>query len=133
MVNQIADIEISQYSQGNDRFGLVTGKTNMKQIVKVRWVKPYDSAQNHICIGEVVEETPQYLKVLGRTFHFRKPVNARTVQASNPKIRWIPWNRIEVVTELHPDTDWRNLQLKLDEANRLCVTGSVAHGELVAD
>ncbi|MBI5818435.1 MAG: hypothetical protein HZA88_05565 [Verrucomicrobia bacterium] len=103
-------------------------------IVKVRWLKPYEGAQNHICIGEVLAETPQCLKVLGRTYHFRRPQgNIRAVQTSAIKVRWIPWNRIEMVTELHPDTDWRNLQLKVDDNNRVSVTGSVAHGELVAD
>ncbi|MFA6563278.1 MAG: hypothetical protein WCV00_15320 [Verrucomicrobiia bacterium] len=105
-----------------------------KMVVKVRWLKPYEGAQNHICIGEVLAETPQCLKVLGKTYHFRKPQgNMRAVQTSAIKVRWIPWNRIEVVTELHPDTDWRNLQLKVDNNNRVSVTGSVAHGELVAD
>ena len=105
-----------------------------KMIVKVRWLKPYEGAQNHICIGEVLEETSQCLKILGRTYHFRRPQgNVRAVQTSGIKVRWIPWNRIEVVTELHPDTDWRNLQLKVDVSNRVSVTGSVAHGELVAD
>ncbi len=103
-------------------------------VVKVRWLKPYEGAQNHICIGEVLAETPQCLKVLGRTYHFRRPQgNIRAVQTSAIKVRWIPWNRIEMVTELHPDTDWRNLQLKVDDNNRVSVTGSVAHGELVAD
>lgn len=108
--------------------------TATRLVVKVRWLKPYEGAQNHICIGEVLAETPQCLKVLGRTYHFRRPQgNIRAVQTSAIKVRWIPWNRIEMVTELHPDTDWRNLQLKVDDNNRVSVTGSVAHGELVAD
>ena len=54
-----------------------------KMVVKVRWLKPYEGAQNHICIGEVLAETPQCLKVLGRTYHFRKPQgNIRAVQTS---------------------------------------------------
>ncbi|MBI5684856.1 MAG: hypothetical protein HZC54_07235 [Verrucomicrobia bacterium] len=112
----------------------VGAQSGTRMVVKVRWLKPYEGAQNHICIGEVLAETPQCLKVLGRTYHFRKPQgNVRAVQTSAIKVRWIPWNRIEVVTELHPDTDWRNLQLKVDNNNRVSVTGSVAHGELVAD
>ena len=113
---------------------LIAATQTTRMIVKVRWLKPYEGAQNHICIGEVVGETPQYLKILGKTYHFRRPQgNVRAVQTSGIKVRWIPWSRIEVVTELHPDTDWRNLQLKLDNNNRLSVTGSVAHGDLVAD
>jgi hypothetical protein len=48
------------------RLTLFTAETTVKKIVKVRWVKPYEAAQNYICIGEVVDETPQYLKVLGK-------------------------------------------------------------------
>lgn len=105
-----------------------------RKVVKVRWVKPYEGAQNHICIGEVLEETPHYLKILGRTYHFRKPQgHLKAVQYSATKVRWIPWSRIEVVTELPAGTDWEHLRLQVDAQNRLCVSGDVAHGELVAD
>jgi hypothetical protein len=133
MVSQLTEIPLQGRRPHTGRFNLLTGETNVKKVVKVRWVKPYESARNHICIGEVVEETPQYLKVLGRTYHFRKPTNLKAIKASQVKTRWIPWGRIEVVTELHPDTDWRNLELHVDPNNRVCVTRSVAHGELVAD
>ena len=116
------------------RLTVWTSRTNLMQIVKVRWVKPYEAAQNHICIGEVLEQGAQYLKILGRTFHYGRTPTTRSLGASPEKVRWIPWSRIEVVTELHPETDWRNLQLQVDATGKLCVVGATnAHSELVAD
>ncbi len=104
------------------------------KIVKIRWVKAYEGAQNHVCIGRVVAETPNVLKVHGRTWHFRRPQgSAKTVTSSQSKVRWIPWERIEVVTELPPDTDWERLRFDVDVQGRLCAVGSPAHGELVSD
>ncbi len=110
------------------------GESEGPKVVKVRWVKPYEEAQNHVCIGQVLEETPTCLKVLGRTYHFRRPPGGgKSVTYSAAKVRWIPWSRVEVVTELPPDTDWQNLRLKVDEQNRLCVVGDPTHGELIGD
>ena len=104
------------------------------RIVKIRWVKAYEGAQNHVCIGQVVEETPNVLKVRGRTWHFRRPQGgAKTVVSSQAKLRWIPWERIEVVTELPEDTDWEHLRFEVDPQGRLCAVGSTVHGELVSD
>lgn len=104
------------------------------KVVKIRWVKPYEGAQNHICIGEVLEESPNYLKVFGKTFHFRKPQgHAKAVQYSSPKTRWIPWSRIEVVTELPEGIDWRNIRFTVDAQNRLCVAGDSPHSDLISD
>ncbi len=109
-------------------------ESRTRKVVKVRWVKPYEDAQNHVCIGQMIEETPNYLKVLGKTYHFKRPqAGVRSVQYSGTKVRWIPWSRVEVVTELSPDTDWEHLRLQVDSRNRLCVMGDPAHGELVGD
>lgn len=108
--------------------------SSRRKVVKIRWVKPYEEAQNHVFIGQVLEETPNYLKVLGKTYHFRKAQGGlAAVQHSPAKVRWIPWNRIEVVTELPEDTDWEHLRLQVDSRNQLCVAGNTAHGELIKD
>ncbi|GEM_PF-4397334 len=104
------------------------------KVVKIRWVKAYEGAQNHVCIGQVVEETPNCRKIQGRTWHFRRPQGgAKSVLSSQVKIRWIPWERIEVVTELPSDTDWACLRFEVDVQGRLCAVGAPAHGELVSD
>ena len=87
------------------------------RIVKIRWIKPYPEAHNHIAIGEVVDETNIALKVNCRTYHFGKTVDAKNcelkpgkyvggVLAGKKAIRVIPWNRIEVMHQLSDDTDW---------------------------
>ena len=88
---------------------------NEGKIVKIRFVKRYKDAKNHVCIGEVKTETDNCLVVKGRTFHFGSMLpNRRGLQNGLVKTRWIPWHQIELVTELPADTDWRTGEFALD-------------------
>lgn len=104
---------------------MLTGK-----IVRLRWVKPYQEAHNHVAIGEVLCETPCYLMLHCKTYHFGSAVgggHARLVQNSfvggivegEKAIRSVPWPRIEVINELPPGTEW-DVEAHVDEAG-LCV------------
>ena len=87
------------------------------RVVKVRWVKSYPTAHNHVAIGNVLHETPEYLVLLCKTYHFGNNVGGRkttlrkgeTVGGINEgakSVRIIPWGRIEVINELPADTNW---------------------------
>ena len=87
------------------------------KVVKLRWVKPYPTAHNHVAVGDVLQETPEYLVLLCRTYHFGNPVSGRKgalregayvcgVLQGEKSVRIIPWSRIEVINELPAETDW---------------------------
>jgi hypothetical protein len=72
-----------------------------RQVWKIRVVKPYAEAHNHLLIGEVLENTPTYIRVKGRTFHYGRAVEQpRQVRAGNYAVRIIPWARVEIVNVL---------------------------------
>lgn len=99
---------------------MLTGK-----IVRIRWVKPYPEAHNHIAIGDVLDETPNYLTLFCRTYHFGNNVGGRKARLVPLKfvggivegekaVRSVPWSRIEVINELPETTDW-NAPAQVDE------------------
>ncbi len=100
---------------------MLTGK-----IVRVRWVKPYQEAHNHVAIGEVQGETPSYLLICCKTYHFGSAVGSGTVRLVSDRfvggvvegdrcVRAVPWSRIEVIHELPADTLW-DVEALTDEA-----------------
>ncbi len=101
------------------------------KVDRVRWVKPYPSAHNHVAIGDVVKETDTYLILLCKTYHFGSRFGGRKVTLKTGKYlggilegekatRIIPWSRIEVVNELPADTDW-DVQAVADESGQCCL------------
>jgi hypothetical protein len=100
------------------------------KIVKIRWVKNYASANNHVAIGHVVDETDHYLIADCRTFHFGKLIRDRSrIKAGKPCHRAIPWNRIEVIHVLADDTDWK-VDFKVDVNGNLILDNK--HKTLIA-
>lgn len=88
-----------------------------EKIIRVRWMKPYPTAHNHVAIGLVIAETNNYLVLNCKTYHFGANIGGRKVILRNDKyvggvlvgenaIRVIPWHCIEVINELPPSTDW---------------------------
>jgi len=89
---------------------------NTGKVVKIRFVKKYKDAKNHVCIGEVKRETANYIAVKGVTFHFGSVFSQPpTLGRGKLKTRWIPWHQIEIVTELPADLDWMREEFTLDE------------------
>ena len=97
--------------------------------VKVRWVKSYATAHNHIAIGDVLHETAQYLMLRCKTYHFGENIGGKKAPLCPGKyvagvlegekcIRVIPWNRIEVIHALPAGTDW-DVKAYVDDAG-LC-------------
>ena len=103
-----------------------------RRVVKVRWKKDYPDATNHVCIGDVIRETDQYIAVLGVTYHFKKGAphgytKGFQVGKSLERVRWIPWNTIALVTELPPQLDWRTIEVVPNEQGRLEVIDEAKH------
>lgn len=76
------------------------------KIVRVRMVKNYSTAHNHIAIGLIQEETSTYIRMNCRIFHFANR-SGRLVGESEMFVRILPWLRIEVIAELPESTDWK--------------------------
>lgn len=81
---------------------MLTGK-----VVRIRWVKNYARAHNHVAVGLVMEETPVYLKLHCRTYHFGPFAGGSNgVVQTDASIRVVPWSRIEVLHDLGEGVRW---------------------------
>lgn len=118
---------------------MLTGK-----VVRVRWVKMYPSAHNHVAIGDVVEEGLHCLTVLCKTYHFGHGVGASHatlvtnvcvggIVEGEKAVRSIPWSQIEVINELPSETDWdvsavieESGLCRLDNVHRTVITRASA-------
>lgn len=77
-----------------------------KIIWKVRTVKNYPEAHNHLLIGQVIGQTPSHVRLDCRTYHFGKTINnIKDIRAGSKGIRILPWNRIEMINELPSSFD----------------------------
>lgn len=90
---------------------------NAGKTVKVRWVKHYKDAATHVCVGEVVRETPLYIVMRGALLHFHK--GDSELQCEEEKVRWIPWQQIDAVTELPQNLKWRERTFYIDETGQV--------------
>ena len=85
------------------------------RIWKVRIVKSYPGAHNHLIVGEVLRDTPTWLRLKGRTYHFgRTAERVSNVLVGQRAVRIIPWNRIEVVNELPASFDYASAKVVAD-------------------
>jgi hypothetical protein len=95
-----------------------------KRIVwKIRSVKDYPDAHNHLFVGQVKGITDNYVRILCKTFHYGRRINAlKDVREGAYELRIIPWNRIEVVNELAAEFDVEQARLMVDNsgATTLC-------------
>lgn len=102
-----------------------------QRVLKVRFVKPYPGAHNHLAIGKVIHETDHYLEMRCRTIHYGQwQMSLQGVRQGSTAVRLIPWHRIEVMHVLPEDTDWM-ADIALDRKGNL-VLGN-RHKTLVAD
>ncbi len=103
------------------------------KVVKVRSLKAYATAHSHVSIGDVLEETPQYLVLLCKTYHFGTHVGGGGriatlrqgeyvcgVLESEKSVRAIPWSQIEVINELPTKTNW-DVKAYIDRSGTCCL------------
>ena len=109
------------------------------KVVRIRWVKMYASAHSHVAIGDVLVETPLYLTLLCKTYHFGHGVGTKKavlmpnacvggIVEGEKAVRSIPWSQIEVINELPADTNW-DVKAVVEESG-LCVLAN-AHKTVV--
>ncbi len=83
------------------------GETHETRIWKIRTIKNYPEAHNHLLVGKVLEITDSYVRLHCRTYHFGRIINRpEDIQIGNLMIRVVPWSRIEVINEMPPMFDY---------------------------
>jgi hypothetical protein len=77
------------------------------RIWKIRAIKNYPEAHNHVLVGRVLEITDSYIRLHCRTFHFGPSLDSpQDVLVGAVMVRVIPWSRIEIINELPADFDY---------------------------
>jgi len=77
------------------------------KVWKIRAIKNYPEAHNHVLVGKVLEITDSYVRLHCRTFHFGPSLDSpEDVLIGDVMVRVIPWSRIEVINELPTDFDY---------------------------
>ena len=85
-------------------------------IWKIRTVKNYHQAHNHLFIGQVIQQTQSYVRIKCRTFHFSRVVNSlKDVKTGHVGVRILPWTSIEFINELPETFDYINAQVVFNE------------------
>ena len=84
-------------------------------IWKIRAVKSYPEAHNHLLIGRVVDRDAMCVTLHCRSFHFGRNVQGpRDVVVGGISRRLIPWGRIEIINELPEGFDYQTGKLTGD-------------------
>jgi hypothetical protein len=84
-----------------------TAPTGESRIWKIRAIKNYPEAHNHVLVGKVLEITDSYVRLHCRTFHFGPILESpEDVLIGDVMVRVIPWSRIEVINELPAGFDY---------------------------
>ena len=77
------------------------------KIWKIRTIKNYPEAHNHLLVGKVLDITESYVRIHCRTYHFGRIINRpEDVQIGDLMNRVVPWSRIEIINELPPTFDY---------------------------
>jgi hypothetical protein len=77
------------------------------KIWKIRAIKNYPEAHNHVLVGKVLEITESYVRLHCRTYHFGPVLNGpEDVLVGAVTTRVIPWSRIEIINELPTNFDY---------------------------
>ena len=94
-----------------------------KKIWKVRTVKNYPQAHNHLFIGQVLQITQSYVRLDCRTYHFGKAINnSKDIRVGMHGVRILPWNRIELINELPASFDFANAKLVSDAEGKIALS-----------
>ena len=92
----------------------------IENIWKIRTVKYYPEAHNHIIVGKVLEIHDSHVRLQCKTYHFGRNVNdSKDISVGQEMIRIIPWNRIEIINELPSSFNYVNAQIQTDNSNNL--------------
>ena len=90
------------------------------KVWKIRVVKPYAEAHNHLIVGDILDETPTWIRLRGRTYHFGRTVQrVQDVKIGPTSVRIIPWHRVEIIHELPGSFDWEQASLLADRKGNI--------------
>jgi len=90
-------------------------ESTKNKIWKIRTIKNYPEAHNHLLVGKVLETTDSYVRIHCRTYHFGRIINGpEDVQIGGLMNRVVPWSRIEIINELPPSFDYIRSTLVAD-------------------
>jgi len=93
----------------------VTAARTQSNVWKVRVVKSYAEAHNHLLIGEVFARDTVCVELNCRSFHFGRVVNSlKDVREGDLSIRIIPWSHIEIINVLPAEFNPGEAKLGLD-------------------
>jgi len=108
-------------------------QTRQHIVWKVRTVKTYPEARNHLLVGRVLERDAACVSLLCRTFHFGRLVRrVRDITVGPLGRRIIPWGRIEVINELPGGLDFEQAVVRLDKAGSLVLSDGAGTCVLVS-
>ncbi len=86
------------------------------KIWKIRTIKNYPQAHNHILVGKVLSTTDSYVRLHCRTYHFGLEVQGpKDIQIGGLMVRVVPWSRIEIINELPESFDYERTVLTTDK------------------
>ena len=94
-------------------------------IWKVRTIKNYPEAHNHLMVGKVLEITESYIRMHCRTYHYGRVVSKPDdIKMGGLQVRVVPWSRVEIINELVPTYDYvRSALIATDEGQVLFTDG----------
>ncbi|MBN1846103.1 MAG: hypothetical protein JW810_10500 [Sedimentisphaerales bacterium] len=93
---------------------------------KIRTVKDYTDAHNHIIVGRVMGMTDSYVRLHCRSYHFGKQVESpEDIQEGCLMVRIIPWHRVEIINELAPSFNYTQAKLTTDEKHEVVLRDGV--------
>lgn len=93
------------------------------KIWKVRTIKDYPEAHNHLFIGQVIQLTQSYIRLDCKTYHFGRTINnIRDIRQGTQGIRILPWNRIELINELPSFFDYSKAELVSTENKKIALS-----------
>jgi len=86
------------------------------KIWKIRTIKDYTEAHNHILMGQILDYNEAYIRLHCRSYHFGKVVNSlRDVREGVLMVRMVPWHRVEIVNELASSFNYINVRVTTDK------------------
>ena len=99
-----------------------------KTVWKIRTIKDYPEAHNHLMVGEVLDQTSAAIWVRGKTYHFGKTVGTlNDVKVGPLMVRIVPWARIEIIHELPETFDYADARLVMHESGQGVILQDAAH------
>ena len=84
-----------------------------RPVWKIRIRRNYAEATNHVVVGEVLTQTPEFIRLRCRAFHFRRPTTSAHIASGDVQTRVFPWATIAYATELADGFNWELARAEL--------------------